>query len=200
MQTAVDCISDFIFVHTELRAADVILVPGGSYRELMEEAARLYHARMAPLILPSGGLNSRLPREMTEGSFLKEVGVSLGVPERAIIVEEQAQHTFDNARLSKDLLLEKGITIERAILVCKGFHSRRALLTYQYTFPGEVEFMVSPVRSGHCITRENWHLDLRSTQIVMGELQKIGQYFSDKVDVLAQLPGAGIRSKSPVRK
>lgn len=191
MKTYLDCISDLIFVETELEQADVILVPGGSHRELMEEAARLYHAGLAPIIVPSGGLNHRLGAGITEGHFLKEVGVALGVPEDRIWSDEQARHTFDNARLSWDLLQARGTKVEKAILCCKGFHARRALLTYAYTFPPGIKFMVSPVRDRNCITKENWFLDPKRTKTVMGEVQKIGQYFADKVDVLVQLQEGG---------
>jgi uncharacterized SAM-binding protein YcdF (DUF218 family) len=49
-----DCISDLVFVKTEIQAADIILVPGGSHSELMEKASELYKQGLAPLILPSG--------------------------------------------------------------------------------------------------------------------------------------------------
>ena len=47
-------ISDFIFISDPPENADIIFIPGGSYPELPEYAARLYKEGYAPLFLPSG--------------------------------------------------------------------------------------------------------------------------------------------------
>ncbi len=94
MSSAIKCISDFIFVTTPIKPSDLILVPGGSHPQLMEEAARLYKAGFAPLILPSGGKNPNILNGSSEWKFLRDLGVSLGVPGEAILKEDQAG-TFD---------------------------------------------------------------------------------------------------------
>lgn len=146
MSCALDSIAEFIFAQSErLEPADVILVPGGSQPQLMEKAVGLYRQGLAPLILPSGGPNKRLQAEYaSEWQFLQDIALKLGVPKEAILKEDQARHTFDNARLSLKVLQEHGVVVNRAILVCKSFHARRALLTYQYSFPGHVTFSVAP--------------------------------------------------------
>ncbi|PEE41433.1 hypothetical protein COL91_00705 [Bacillus pseudomycoides] len=48
-----DCITNFIFVETEIAPADVILVPGASHSQLMGKAASLYQHGLVPYILPS---------------------------------------------------------------------------------------------------------------------------------------------------
>ncbi|MGF7034788.1 uncharacterized SAM-binding protein YcdF (DUF218 family) [Paenibacillus mucilaginosus] len=169
------CISDFMFFETEVLPSDVILVPGGSHPQLMEQAAALYHQGIAPYILPSGGPNSHV--ESTEWGYLRLVGVSLGVPETAILREDRASHTFDNARLSREVLQQAGIHPGRVTLVCKNYHARRALLTYQLHFPRETVFQVSPVVDNSGITRENWHLEELRIHCVMNELEKVGTYF-----------------------
>lgn len=176
-----DCISNFIFVEEELKPADIILVPGGSCSELMERAAELYKIGLAPYILPSGHFNPRVGEYSSEWEFLKTVGVKLGVPEDRILKEDKAAHTFDNARLSLKVIEEKGLIIKRAILVCKAYHSRRALLTYQTCFPKEIEFCVVPIHDKRNINRDNWFLDEDKIKKVMGEVTKIGQYFENEI-------------------
>ncbi|NLJ80929.1 MAG: hypothetical protein GX335_07890 [Firmicutes bacterium] len=53
------------------------------------------------------------------------------------------------------MLLEADLSFKRVILVCKAFHSRRALLSYQRYFPTETKFSVLPVpdQMGH--TKDN---------------------------------------------
>ena len=186
---SIDFISDFMFASTEVEPADVILVPGGSHRQLMEAAADLYHQGLAPMILPSGGKNSKLVDHDSEWQFLKDVAISLGVPAVAILREDKAKHTFENASLSRHVLEKQGLTIKKAILVCKTFHARRALLTYGYCFPPGVEFFVRPVVDQRGITKDNWYLSRESSRVVMEEVWKIGSYFKDKIESLVGVSG-----------
>jgi len=62
---------------------------------------------MAPYILPSGGPTSKV--KTTEWEFLRDKGISLGVPEDVIFREDQASNTFENARFSWDVLQQHRI-------------------------------------------------------------------------------------------
>ncbi|GIP37099.1 hypothetical protein J31TS4_03790 [Paenibacillus sp. J31TS4] len=175
MDSPFRCITDMIFVETDLEPADVILVPGGSHPQQMERAAALYHQGMAPWILPSGGSNPKLGE--LEWQYLRRIGLDLGVPEEAILKEDEAQNTFDNARNSWKVIEALDLKVMRVILVCKTQHARRALMTYQTVFPREIKFMVSPVMDNRQIGRDNWFLDEDKIKNVMKEVQKIGSYF-----------------------
>jgi len=177
-----EAITDFIFVPENVsKPADIILIPGGSHAQLMERAAQLYKQGLAPLILPSGHYNHRIPEYSSEGEYLKEVGVRLGVPKEAILKEERASHTFENAKFSLEIIRKEGLQVKKAILVCKAFHSRRALLTYKTVFPQDTIFFTSPVVGKSGINRENWFQTEESIEMVMGEVVKIGQYFKKHV-------------------
>lgn len=176
-----DCITDFIFVETPLEPADVILIPGGSHPQVMERAAALYHQGLAPYILPSGGSNPRLHEHASEWEFLREIGLREGVPPSVILKEDRAQNTLENAQFSLQVLEQHKITVRRAILVCKAYHSRRAWLTYQGVFPPGTDFMVAPVPDRRGISRDNWFLSANSIRVVMGELERIGRYFAVQV-------------------
>ena len=45
-------ITDFIFVEHEPKKADIIFVPGSSYPDHTEHAAKLYREGYAPYVLP----------------------------------------------------------------------------------------------------------------------------------------------------
>ncbi|MCM3781519.1 YdcF family protein [Neobacillus mesonae] len=175
MSLPFDCITEFMFFETEVGQADVILIPGSSHPQLMERAAVLYHQGLAPYILPSGGMTSNVTT--TEWEFLKDAGVSLGVPSSAILKEDKAANTFENARFSLKVLQELGIQPQKVILVCKNYHARRALLTYQFLFPAETVFYVSPVIDKTGTTKDNWFLEENRIGYVMNELEKTGKYF-----------------------
>jgi len=174
-----DCITNFIFVETEIARADVIIVPGASHPQLMEKATFLYHQGLAPYLLPTGGANPRL--ETTEWDFLRDVGIENGVPEEAILKEDKAQNTFQNARFSLEVLQKTGINPRKVIMVCKAVHARRALLTYQTLFPKETVFFISPVIDRTGITKDNWFKSEDGIRRVMTEVEKIGQYFGPHI-------------------
>jgi uncharacterized SAM-binding protein YcdF (DUF218 family) len=174
-----DCITHFIFVETEIASADVILIPGANHPQLMEKAASLYQKGLAPYILPSGGAKPHI--ETTEWNYLRDIGIANGVPEKAILKEDKAQHTLENARFSWEVLQKTGIQPKKVILVCKAGHSRRALLSYQAVFPIETEFFVSPVIDRYGITKENWFLSEVGVNRIMAEVEKIGKYFGNHI-------------------
>ncbi|MEO3944974.1 YdcF family protein [Gorillibacterium sp. CAU 1737] len=173
------CITELIFVSTELSPADLILVPGGSHPQQMKRAAELYRQGFASYVLPSGGFNPKLGE--TEWSYFRRIGVQGGIPEEAILREDQAANTFDNARYSWALIQEKKLKAERVILICKNQHARRALLTYQTVFPRTTEFQVCGVPDSRGIHRNSWYQDEAKIQAVMREVEKIGAYFGPHI-------------------
>jgi uncharacterized SAM-binding protein YcdF (DUF218 family) len=175
-----DCITDLVFVNKDqLELSDIILVPGGSHPQLIERAVELYHLGLSPQILPSGGFNSKI--NQTEWEFMNEIAINKGVPQKAIIKEDQAKNTFDNARNSWKLIIERNIKVRQVIMVCKAQHSRRALMTYQTTFPSDINFLIEPIPDGNNITRDNWFLDETKIIAVMSEAEKISKYFAHHI-------------------
>lgn len=181
-----DCISNFIFVETPIDKADVILIPGGSHPQQIERAAELYKDGYAKYLLPSGGFNPKIPEWKSEWEFFKNLAAKLGVPENAILKEDQARHTFENAELSWRVLQSINLSVKSVILVCKAFHARRALLTYQSVFPSDVKFYISPVIDKRGISKETWFMNNEHINIVMGEVTKIGSYFESKISKWAE--------------
>ncbi|MFE0554793.1 YdcF family protein [Paenibacillus sp. NPDC058910] len=173
-----DCITQLVFVKEEdLLPADVILVPGGSHTKPMKIACDLYKSGLAPYILPSGGNNPKLT--ITEWEFQRDIGLSLGIPKEAILREDQAKNTFDNARNSWQVLKEHNIMVTRAIIVCKSFFSRRALMTYQTVFPSNIVFQVK--QDDFRISKNNWFLNDQGIKYVLTEAEKITKYFGHHI-------------------
>lgn len=185
MRKGIEGITDLIFMEDPLEKADVILVPGGSHKELMERAAELYHKGYANYILPSGSYNKKIPEFESEFDFLKEIAIKLGVPESAILKENHATNTFENGEYSYEVLLENEISLKKVILVCKNYHSRRAFMTYKIHFPDDVIFIVQPIVDGKNISKHNWYHDKNKTSIVMNEVLKIGTYFEKHLPSLS---------------
>lgn len=194
-------ITEFIFPEEEPENADIIFIPGSGFPQLAEEAAVLYHRGYAPWILPSGrysilagcfgGVQEK--KELYEGiyetewEFLKEVLLKNDVPKEAILKENQATYTYENAIYSRKVTDGLGMHIDRAILCCKPYHARRSLLYYQLLFP-DTRFFVHPIKESS-ITRDNWYLTKKGTDIVLGEMERIGTQFHEIMREMRQNEG-----------
>jgi len=181
MRKGFESITEFIFMEDDIDKADVILVPGGSHKELIHRAAELYHQGYADYILPSGGKNKKLENDQTEFEYLSNEASKLGVPKEAILKEDKASHTFENAEFSYEVCKSNSIPVNKVILVCKNFHSRRAYLTYKLNFPKTTEIIVQPIVDGKGITKDNWIYSDDKRNRVMNEVMKIGKYFENHI-------------------
>ena len=115
---------------------------------------------------------------------MTDILLRCGVPDNAILGENQSQHTRDNAFFTKALTDEHGIEIHSAIIVCKSFHARRCKMLYQLAYP-KAEILVCPIDC-YNISKENWFTFEYGIDRVLGELSRCGnQFVSDiKADLL----------------
>ncbi|WP_243156414.1 ElyC/SanA/YdcF family protein [Clostridium sp. C8-1-8] len=188
---AITDITNFIFIEGEPKVADIIFIPGGSYAELGEKAAKLWHDRYAPLILPSGRHN---PHEKlffnpsvktdnygshynTEWDFCNDVLYKNGVDKNAILREDTAESTYENAFKSREITDNLGLHINRAIICCKSSHARRCYMYYQWAFPN-VELIICPC-DVQGIRKDNWFTSEVGINVVMDEVRKIGTQFKN---------------------
>lgn len=198
-QQFVQAVSDFIFVQEEPCKADVIFVPGNASPEHALLAAKLYHQGYAPLILPSGKHSVKDERFMgvapawrstypdqyeTEWQFLRDVMLREGVPNEAILREDQATFTCDNAVKSRAVTDQLGINVRRGILCCRSFHARRALLYYQTAYP-ETAFCVCAA-SVPGLNRDDWFASETGRDTVFGELKLLGSQVRKEFETLMQ--------------
>ncbi len=123
----------------DLPKADVILVFGGvmqppqlgrPYPDLgaaadrVWHAARLYHAGKAPTILLSGGRNDWQADWPSQAKTMAQFLGDLGVPLRAIVLEENSRSTYENAVNCAELMRLLGM--DSSILVTSALHMPRS--------------------------------------------------------------------------
>ena len=179
-----------IFVEDRPEKADVIFIPGNGYPQMAERAAELYHQGFAPYILPSGKYSVTVGRfggvlreqerydgdSRTEYEFLQDVLVKNGVPPQAILREDRAGYTYENALLSREAVERAQLAVHRAILCCKNYHAKRALLYYQTVFPDTTFFVCPSCVDG--INRDNWFQTEQGISEVLAETDRIIRQFS----------------------
>jgi uncharacterized SAM-binding protein YcdF (DUF218 family) len=123
--------------------ADAILALGSFDLMVAVCAAALWHAKVAPIIIMSGGIAHRHSLlatgwESSEAEVFAEVAVKEGVPRQAIILEDKAQNTGENFSLSKALSEKLGVKITSLIVVAKPYMTRRGFATGRQVWPEAV--------------------------------------------------------------
>ncbi len=179
-------VTELVFVRDEPAASDIIFVPGSSFEGHVRLAAELYRRGYAPLILPSGchpkGGGFALAGFDSEWAWMRAILTEAGVPEAAILREDRATYTWENAKFSRQVCNAAGLTVRRGLICCKGYHSRRALLYYQTAFP-EAELRVCPVeRPGR--SADDWHLTEDGRRRILGEVRRLGGQINEQLEEL----------------
>ncbi len=179
--------------HTPIRS-DVMIVLGTNDTRVAEHAAALYHQGYAPLIVTTGGIahqNDLLATawERAEADVFAEVLIERGVPAENILHETQATNTAQNIILSKELLQQRSIQVQRALIVVKPFMQRRVLATYVVEWP-EVPVSVctwTTTFDDYCTTSEL--TPERVTHIMLGDLQRLWVYAQRGYSAPQRIPG-----------
>jgi uncharacterized SAM-binding protein YcdF (DUF218 family)/glycosyltransferase involved in cell wall biosynthesis len=102
---------------------------GGGVQERVARAVELYRDGFAPNILISSGYVFA----MREAEVMKAIAVANGVPDEAIVLEEQAANTYENVTRSARILDDRGW--RRILLVSSPYHMQRATMTWQKVAP-----------------------------------------------------------------
>lgn len=179
-------ITSFIFVEDKPEYCDIIFIPGSAWPEPAEKASKLWLEGYAPYILPSGKYSMSkgyFPGPITkteiyngeyntEWEFMRDIAISNGVNGDAILKEDNATWTKENAFKSKEVTDNYNLDIKKAIICCKSFHAKRCLMFYSYAYP-KTKFVVCPIDVDG-ITKENWFKTENGIDKVMGELSRCG--------------------------
>jgi len=153
---------DFLVVNETPKSVDVIIVlSGGTGR--VDEGIKLYQMGYANEILFSGVGAPSMVREAE----------SLGIPENHILLEDESDSTFENAKYSSEIMKAKGFT--SAIIVTSPYHTRRAMVIFGQFFKKQ-HFIVCYATFDPSISSGWWKN--QTTRIeVLTEYLKLGLHY-----------------------
>lgn len=142
----------FLHMKDPLKPADIILVlSGGNEKERTDHAVALYKGGYAPQVLFSGS------KHMSGGDnaeYLKKLAVQKGLPEKAVLIEDQATSTYENLLFSREILLK--MNAQRVLLVTSPLHQRRAYLVARKVLGNTIEIVNAPFDSPETFRSEGW--------------------------------------------
>ncbi len=180
-QNEIKKITEYIFLQSNPKKADLALVFGTRYVEAIDKTYELYRDKFINKILISGGFNEVTGKN--EAEEIKGKLVNLGVKEQDIILENKANNSLENVLFSKKIIDEKiGFNnIKRIIAVVKHYHSRRAVMTLKKHFPKNIEIFPATYEV-YGFTKNNWFRKKKGKEKVLSEWNKILKYL-EKGDV-----------------
>ncbi|MGC5324252.1 YdcF family protein [Brevibacillus sp. SYSU BS000544] len=122
----------YVSTHAAPRQADVAIVlgaavwgdkPSPSLRERLDKAISLYEEKYVPMIIVSGGLGDG--KQIDEATAMQRYLVEHGVPESAILKENESRDTVQNLTFSQRIMTKH--QMNTALVVSHGFHLARSV-------------------------------------------------------------------------
>ena len=121
---------------------------------------------------------------MDVSAWMRSLLLSLGVPDDAILREDKATFTWENATFSRKVTDGLHLPVHQAILCCRSYHARRALFYYQAAYP-ESRILTVPA-AVPAIGPDTWYLTKEGRHTVLGEVRRMGSQVMDIFDCLME--------------
>jgi len=177
----VEKIWDYHHLHHELQKADAILVLCSHDTVVAERGAELFLEGWAPRLIFSGGLGTITSRFWTEpeAERFAAIAVERGVPRDRILTEGKSTNTGENVLFTRRLLEERGLDLQRFIVVQKPYMERRSYATFRKVWPEKDLVVTSPQLSMDEYLANRSHETLSEADIIsimVGDLQRIRIY------------------------
>jgi uncharacterized SAM-binding protein YcdF (DUF218 family) len=163
------CAGRFLPMSESPKQADVIIVlSGGGGR--VEKAVELFQEGFAPYLLLSTVSESASP-----SGDMHQTALALGIPEEAILTEDAAQSTYQNAEFTLPIMKQHGF--KSAIVVSSDFHMRRVKFIFDHVYKKSgIELTYIGADSGY--NAKTWWSDRNSRETTFNEYTKmIGNAF-----------------------
>lgn len=195
-EEAIKTIWDYMHLNHELTKADVIMVLGSTDITPATRAAELWLQGLAPVLVCSGSGTRHAGNPAWDNKFAGSTEADvyagmikdLGVPEEAILIENQSQNTGENFQFTKRLLQEKGIEAKKIIVVQKPTVERRIYATAKVWLPDTEVLVTSP----HVSLEEYAHLRKEDKDHwihgMVGDMQRIKEYPKQGFQIEQEIP------------
>lgn len=126
------------------KCADVAILLGGPVDCMPDRAraaAKLYLDGRVKYIIPTGGVECDAEKKLTEAMYMAQILRESGVPDEAVIIENEARTTRENMLYSTIWMCRKIrlSNIKRIIIVTSASHVRRSLVHGKMLLPKTID-------------------------------------------------------------
>ncbi|UTX51552.1 YdcF family protein [Candidatus Saccharibacteria bacterium TM7i] len=151
----------------------IVVVSGGDTQARVDAGVKLFNNGWARMLVFSGAAQDKSGPSNAEA--MRRQAIAAGVPESAILVDEDAVNTQQNAENTQSILTEHNL--KRVILVTSGYHQRRASLEFQKEAQAGVKVLNWPVAKDKDWSAL-WWMTPRGWWLAGGELVKIIAFYT----------------------
>ena len=117
--------------------------------------------------------------------FLKEKAIEFGIKKKDILVENKAMTTWENMKLSRELMIKNNLLGEctNIAIVTSSFHMRRSIMIAERVFRDDGVNIVSLPGEDNSTRRTTWFTNEKGRVRAIGEVEKIIDYVKQgKID------------------
>ncbi len=159
-----------VTAHEQCRPADAIVaISGGDTEARTRTAIQLYQEGWAPKLILSGAALDR--RGISNAGAMRQQALQAGVPDSAILIDEQAVDTADNARGLRPIVRQ--YAFERIIVVTSPYHQRRASTEFTRALGDEVVVVSRPTYEDRYWPENQWWLSPYGWYLAISEAAKL---------------------------
>ncbi len=158
----------YIYKKDELKPADVIVVLAGEHEERVKYGVKLFKEEWAKKdrIIMAGG---PVVWKYSWASLMKEHAEYLGVPSKAILIEDKSASTEEDAKYTKEILMKHGY--KSIILVTSPYHSKRSSIIFGKMLGKDIRIVSAPVEESW-FKFDDWWKRRRDRSMVLNEYSK----------------------------
>lgn len=184
---------DYMRLDMELVPGDCIIGFGCYNDDIALRCAQLYHENYAPRLLFTGGLGRNTLGLWTqpEAERFAAVAMKAGVPERDIIVENQARNSAENILFTRAKLAEMGLDDRQLICVHKPFMERRLYAAMKVYWPEAKAVFTSPRLSMEEYIKNSVAQGLSEKtviDVIVGDFQRMDVYAKKGYQIPQHIP------------
>lgn len=188
-----ETIWDYHLMKHQVAKADAILVLCSHDERVAERGVGLFHAGWAPLLIFSGGRGAitKALWDGPEAERFARIAIALNVPRERILTEANSTNTGENIEFTKRLLAQRGLELQKFIVVQKPYMERRAFATFRKLWPDKEVIVTSPQVSFREYLAEYTNRSLSASDVVaimVGDLQRIKLYPARGYQIAQEIP------------
>ncbi|HVY73123.1 MAG TPA: YdcF family protein [Candidatus Paceibacterota bacterium] len=194
-EEALQTIWDYMHLHHQLKKADAIFVLGNHDLRVAEYAAKLWLDGWAPYLIcaGSGTIHANNPAwsdfaGKTEAELFANVARKAGVPDSAILIENQSQNTGQNYEFTDKLLKDRGVDLQTVIAVQKPYMERRTYAAGKVWWPDKEIIVTSPPLTLAEYPNESTNANEHWIHSIVGDLQRIREYPKKGFQIEQEIP------------
>lgn len=144
----------------------IVVVSGGDSNKRIDKGVQLYKEGWGKVLIFSG---AAAEGDISNAQAMKNIAVSRGVPQAAVLVEEKSKTTAENAEFTAEIIKERGY--KSIILVTAPYHQRRTYNLFKKELPNVEILNQSAIDESW--RKKGWWESNVGRFLTVGELGKI---------------------------